>query len=66
MGEVDAFYPGQQQAEQPSRRARGAAFFTEQRLLSLLEAPVPSATALLERLIARLEEPVAGANLPMT
>jgi sigma-B regulation protein RsbU (phosphoserine phosphatase) len=35
-------------------------FFSEKRLLALLATPVPSATALLEGVIARLDEHVAG------
>jgi sigma-B regulation protein RsbU (phosphoserine phosphatase) len=41
-------------------RSPAGDFFSEKRLLALLESPAPSAAALLEGVIARLDEHVAG------
>jgi sigma-B regulation protein RsbU (phosphoserine phosphatase) len=43
-------------------RDRAGAFFTEKRLLALLGESAPSAAALLERVVANLQEHVAGAD----
>jgi sigma-B regulation protein RsbU (phosphoserine phosphatase) len=43
-------------------RDRAGAFFTEKRLLALLEESIPSAAALLERVVANLQGHVAGAD----
>jgi sigma-B regulation protein RsbU (phosphoserine phosphatase) len=48
---------GVTEARDPARQ-----FFTEKRLLSLLDVPAPPAAALLDGVIARLQEHVAGAE----
>jgi sigma-B regulation protein RsbU (phosphoserine phosphatase) len=52
-----AYTDGVTEARNPAGR-----FFTEKRLLALLEQPVGSASALLDSVVARLREHVAGAD----